>query len=182
MELSGIGLAGLAGAVLNMRQDRQQIILDIIGSRAVATQQELTAELERRGIQSTQSSVSRDIAKLGLIKINGAYAAPGTKAVAGGPIVNIDTAGDHLIVVKTEVGQAQHAALLIDWANVAEIVGTVAGDDTILVAVKNAAGQRMAIKKVLGLFIGPSSRTAQQDRPTPARSGGRSKPRKRAWV
>jgi len=158
------------------------VILDIVSSKAVATQQELTAELERRGIQSTQSSVSRDIAKLGLIKINGAYAAPGTKELAGGPLLRIDTAGDNLIVVKTEVGQAQHAALMIDWANVAEIVGTVAGDDTILVAVKNTAAQRVAMKKILGLFIGPTAATAQRARPVPAHSAERGRSRKRAWA
>ena len=67
-------------------------------------------------------------------------------------MVAVDTAGDNLIVVKTDTGQAQPAALAIDRANIEEVVGTVAGDDTILVAVKNAAAQRAAIKKIMKLF------------------------------
>ena len=158
------------------------MILDIVGAKPIATQQQLTAELRRRGVESTQSSISRDIGRLGLVKINGAYAAPHGPALAGGPISSIDTAGDNLIVVKTDVGQAQHAALVIDWAELPEIVGTVAGDDTILVAVRNAASQRLAVKKVLGLFIGPqpglrSGRRTAAPRPAPG-----PRPKKRTWL
>jgi len=165
-----------------MRQDRRQMILDIVGAKPISTQEQLTAELRRRGVESTQSSISRDIGKLGLVKINGAYAAPNGQALAGGPISSIDTAGDNLIVVKTDVGQAQHAALVIDWAGLPEIVGTVAGDDTILVAVRNAASQRLAVKKVLGLFIGPQPGLRAGRRTPPPRPTTRQRPKKRAWM
>jgi transcriptional regulator of arginine metabolism len=135
-----------------MKRERQQAILEIISDGPLATQQELAAELEARGIEATQSSVSRDIAELGLIKINGHYAAPNPEGLGAERLESIDTAGENLIVVKTEVGQAQPAALAIDGAAFPEIVGTVAGDDTILVAVKNEAAQRIAIRKVLELF------------------------------
>ncbi|HEY6332227.1 MAG TPA: arginine repressor [Blastocatellia bacterium] len=161
-----------------MKQDRQQKILDIVGSKPISTQQQLAVELKRRGMESTQSSVSRDIARLGLVKINGAYAAPHGNALAGGPLNSIEPAGDNLIVVKTDVGQAQHAALRIDWANLPEIIGTVAGDDTILVVVKNMAAQRIAIKRILGLFIGPAA-TLQGQKGAGA-AGSPSK--KRAWA
>ena len=64
----------------------------------------------------------------------------------------MDTAGDNLIVVKTEVGQAQPAALTIDHAEIDAIVGTVAGDDTILIAVKNARRATRGCKGIVKLF------------------------------
>jgi len=138
-------------------RSRHQEILEIISAEPIATQQELAAHLSRRGFAATQSSVSRDIVKLGLTKLNGYYLAPENAVNADGPVTEIDTAGDNLIVVKTEVGLAQPAALTIDRARIDEIVGTVAGDDTILIAVKNAAAQRLAMKKIVKLFASPQS-------------------------
>src|SRR5262245_23232616 len=131
---------------------RHREILEIISSKPVATQQDLAAQLSRRGFAVTQSSISRDIVKLGLTKLDGHYVAPEDAVTVGGPVTEIDTAGDHIIVVKTEVGLAQPAALTIDRAKIGEIVGTVAGDDTILIAVKNGAAQRLAMKKIVKLF------------------------------
>jgi transcriptional regulator of arginine metabolism len=142
---------------------RHQNILEIIGSKSIATQQELADELSRRGFAATQSSVSRDIVKLGLTKLDGFYVAPRDALRIGGPVTAIDIAGDNLIVVKTEVGLAQPAALTIDRAGFDEIVGTVAGDDTILVAVRNAAAQRMVMKKIVKLFM-PAGTRARGER------------------
>jgi len=155
-----------------MKRSRQEKILQIIAGKPVATQQELAQELTRRGIEATQSSVSRDIVALGLTKLNGYYTAP-QPAVSGGPVVEIATAGDNLIVVKTDIGQASPAALAIDRAKINEIVGTVAGDDTIFIAVKNLEAQRLAMKKIVKLFAPPVSR-AEQARKRPARAHVRS--------
>lgn len=145
-----------------MKTERQDTILEIINARRVGTQQELATELSRRGIVATQSSVSRDIVALGLTKLNGRYTAP-QRAMAGGPIFEIETAGDSLIVIKTGVGQASSAALAIDRAKIDEVVGTVAGDDTMFVAVKNLEAQRTAMKKIIKLFAPPA---AGQKRPS----------------
>src|SRR5215208_1989845 len=123
-----------------MKKSRQEKILQIIAGKPVATQQELAEELSRRGIEATQSSVSRDIVELGLTKLNGHYTAP-QPALSGGPVLEITTAGDNLIVIKTDIGQASPAALAIDRAKIDEIVGTVAGDDTIFIAVKSLEAQ-----------------------------------------
>jgi len=131
---------------------RQQTILEIISAKSIPTQQELATQLSRRGFPATQSSVSRDIVKLGLTKVDGSYVAPQEAVRVGGMVTGLDTAGDNIIVVRTEVGLAQPAALTIDRASIDEIVGTVAGDDTILIAVKNAAAQRLAMKKIVKLF------------------------------
>jgi transcriptional regulator of arginine metabolism len=138
---------------VNKRQ-RQRKILDIINAKRVATQGQLADELARLGLEATQSSVSRDIAELNLVKSNGYYSVPEAtgNGTMGGPVLELDTAGDNLIVLKTEVGLAQPAAIVIDRAKLDEVVGTLAGDDTILIAVKNAAAQQVAIKKITRLF------------------------------
>src|SRR5262245_24699659 len=141
------------------RENRYDKILEIISKNQVATQQDLAAQLARSGFAATQSSVSRDIVRLGLTKVDGYYVAPKDAVNIGGPVAAIDTAGDNLIVVKTDVGLAQPAALTIDRANIGEIVGTVAGDDTILIAVKKAAAQTLAVNKIVKLFAPRSSRT-----------------------
>ena len=135
-----------------MKSDRQKQILEIIRATPVATQQELVERLASRGIEATQSSVSRDIMELRLTKFNGHYVAPQAATGLGLPPVVIDTAGDHLIVLKTEVGQAQPVALKIDYAEVDAIVGTVAGDDTVFIAVKDGAAQQAAIKAIAEIF------------------------------
>lgn len=135
-----------------MKRERQQKILDIISAGRISTQQQLADALMRRGVAATQSSVSRDIVEMGLVKDSGYYAAPQSALAAAGPVLALDTAGDNIIVVRTEVGQAQPTALAIDRADIPEIVGTVAGDDTIMIAVKNLAGQRVAVKKIVKLF------------------------------
>ena len=142
-----------------INRSRHQKILEIISAKPVATQRELASHLSRRGFAATQSSVSRDIVKLGLTKLDGYYVAPEQAVKAGGPVIAIDTAGDNIIVVRTEVGLAQPAALTIDRAGIREIVGTVAGDDTILIAVRNVAAQRLAIKKIVSLFATSTSRS-----------------------
>lgn len=143
-----------------MKRRRQDEILKIIVAKQVATQQELADELVRRGFEVTQSSVSRDIVELELTKANGYYTVPEIDLKRGGPVERIDTAGDNLIVVRTQIGQAQPAAIAIDNAEIGEIVGTVAGDDTIFVAVKDRASQKIVIKKIVKLFSRPSRSVA----------------------
>ena len=154
-----------------MKRERQKEILDIISAGRISTQQELAHALVKRGITATQSSVSRDIVEMGLVKENGYYAAPQSALAGAGPVLAIDTAGDNIIVVRTEVGQAQPAALAIDRAEIAEIVGTVAGDDTIMIGVRNLAGQRMAIKKIVKLFTPPRALRGLKKRGSKLASG-----------
>src|SRR6185503_15318739 len=148
-----------------MKRARQQKILEIISDKPIATQQELAAEVAKRGIAATQSSVSRDIVELGLTKLNGCYVPPRGALPNDGPIIDIDTAGDNLIVVKTRIGQAQPAALTIDDAGINSIVGTVAGDDTILIAVKSLIAQRAAVKAIVKLFAPQPARNQTSNRP-----------------
>jgi transcriptional regulator of arginine metabolism len=142
---------------------RRELVLELIRTRRFRTQAELVQELRKRGIRATQSSVSRDLARVGAIKIGGYYTLPRlVSPSAGAPeILDLDTAGDHLIVVKTEPGQASAVALKIDHAHLSEVVGTVAGDDTVFVAVKDREAQRKAILRIGQLFAWRRSLSAR---------------------
>jgi transcriptional regulator of arginine metabolism len=133
---------------------RQEKIIELIRTKQIRTQTELADELKKQGVGVTQSCISRDIERLGIVKMNGCYALPRVPRVAAGTgkILDMDTAGDNLIVLKTEVGQAPPIAIRIDQAKIAAIVGTVAGDDTIFVAVKDQDDQREAIRRIIELF------------------------------
>ncbi len=134
-----------------MKISRHAMILDIIGNNEVETQEELAELLKQNGINVTQATVSRDIKELKLIKVmskSGKYRyAPfrGTEAnindrivnVFRESVVNIDYAGN-IIVIKTLSGTAMAASVAIDALGWSEIVGCVAGDDTIFVLIKKA--------------------------------------------
>ena len=133
--------------------ERREKLKQLVASRRLSRQAEIVEELKRLGFSVTQSCVSRDIARLGIVKMNGVYSLPRSlRAVAHGQILALDTAGDNLIVIKTEPGEAAPVALAIDHAQFAEVVGTVAGDDTLFVAVKTAVNQRAAIRRIKELF------------------------------
>ena len=136
-----------------MKDARQKKILSLIRARHIGTQEELTAHLERAGVFATQSSVSRDLIELGVVKQHGAYALPQspTGAAARG-LLSLEAAGDALIVARCEPGLASAIAVEIDRHAVVEIKGTIAGDDTIFVAVGERKMQRQAIRKIWEMF------------------------------
>lgn len=132
---------------------RQQKIMSLIRARRIGTQQELSAMLERAGFAATQSSISRDLEELGVVKHHGFYTMPraGDGASARG-LLGLDPAGDCLVVAKCEPGLASSVAVEIDRAAIPEIIGTLAGEDTIFIAVAERKAQRFVMKKVLELF------------------------------
>jgi transcriptional regulator of arginine metabolism len=134
-----------------MKSYRQSAILEIVDRDAISSQEQLRERLRARGIEATQATLSRDIRDLGLIKrpVDGAYRRAGNAVgPAVDPEVECRTAVDdylrrydvvdQLVVLKTDAGQAQPLAVAIDRAGLAEIVGTIAGDDTILVICRSA--------------------------------------------
>lgn len=134
------------------KSSRQQKILSLIQAKPIGTQQELRALLERTGVAATQSSVSRDLEELGVVKHHGHYTVPHLRSTSVRGLLSLDRAGDNLIVARTEAGLASAAAVTIDSAAITEIVGTLAGEDTIFIAVADAKSQRVAMKKVWELF------------------------------
>ncbi len=134
------------------KTSRQQKILGLIQAKPIGTQQELRALLERTGVAATQSSVSRDLEELGVVKHHGHYTVPRLQTTPVRGLLSLDRAGDNLVVARTEPGLASAAAVTIDGAAIAEIVGTLAGEDTIFIAVPDAKAQRTAMKRVWELF------------------------------
>jgi transcriptional regulator of arginine metabolism len=136
-----------------LKQKRQQTILNLIRTQNISTQEELTMLLSKDDFSVTQSSVSRDLEQLGIIKINGFYALPQTseRSLEFG-LLSLETAGESLIVAKCHSGLASAVAVRIDSAKIAEIVGTIAGDDTIFIAVKDVKTQKATIKKIWEIF------------------------------
>lgn len=136
-----------------LKEQRQQAILELISKKQIATQEDLTELLTKAKFSVTQSSISRDLDELGIVKVNGFYAPPklnGDDQAFG--LNNLEMAGETLIVAKCESGLASAIAVLIDRAKIAEIVGTIAGDDTVFIAVKDKKSQKTASRKVREVF------------------------------
>jgi transcriptional regulator of arginine metabolism len=135
-----------------LKRERQKRILNLIRAKRVGTQEELRAHLEHAGVPATQSSVSRDLEELGVVKHHGFYAMPHANGDAARGLLSLDVAGDVLVVARCLPGRASSVAVEIDDAGVAEIVGTLAGEDTIFIAVHDQKSQRAAMKKIWELF------------------------------
>lgn len=143
-----------------MSSDRRQRlvrILELISTRPIHTQEELVAALAESGWEVTQSSVSRDITALGLIKVNGAYTRPPSPAAREGSpdevriaegVIGAVRAGEALVVLHTPPGEANRVGAALDRLAWPEVVGTLAGDDTIFIAVTDVAAQRRFLRQV----------------------------------
>ena len=143
-----------------MKNARQTAILSIIEQYDVETQEELAGRLKDMGIVVTQATVSRDIKELRLLKVlsgSGGYKyATADKAEHGlserfvrmfrDSVLSINFAGN-IVVVKTLAGSANAAAEAIDSMQLPDILGTMAGDNTILVIVQNEAEAAQAVKR-----------------------------------
>ena len=135
-----------------VKRERQKKLLNLIRARRIGTQEALRAHLERAGVPVTQSSVSRDLEELGVIKHHGSYALPRANGDAARGLISLDVAGDNLVVAKCLPGRASAVAVEIDDAAIPEIVGTLAGEDTIFIAMRDQKSQRAAIRKIWELF------------------------------
>ena len=131
---------------------RQKKLLSLVRAKLFANQAELRDSLERAGFATTQSSLSRDLEELGIVKHRGHYAIPKTNGNAARGLVSLDLCGENLVIARTEPGLASGVAVEIDGAVISEIVGTLAGEDTIFIAVGDAKAQRTAMKKIWELF------------------------------
>jgi transcriptional regulator of arginine metabolism len=136
------------------KRERQQKILDLIRAKPIGTQEDLRALLEHAGVAATQSSVSRDLEELGVVKHHGHYTLPRTNGNGARGLLSLDHAGDNLIIARTFPGLASAVAVDIDGAAISEVVGTIAGEDTIFIAVRDAKAQKTAVKEIWKLFGG----------------------------
>jgi len=134
------------------KQERQNKIRHFIETHDILRQDELVSMLADLGAEVTQASVSRDLLELGITKLNGKYVRIEDKIEDIFSVQSIITAGENLIVLKCGIGMASAAALKIDNSRINGIAGTIAGDDTIFVAVKNAARQGSIVSELKKLF------------------------------
>jgi transcriptional regulator of arginine metabolism len=134
------------------KRERQQKILDLIRAKPIGKQEDLRAMLERAGVVATQSSVSRDLEELGAVKQHGHYTLPRTNGNGSRGLLSLDQAGDSLIIARTFPGLASAVAVEIDAAAIPEVVGTIAGEDTIFIAVRDTKAQRTVVKEIWELF------------------------------
>ena len=134
------------------RSDRHQLILNIIMEKGISTQEELVEELRNRGHEVTQATVSRDVSYLQLIKEMGTggsfYKVPKNLSgvlpqrkytmenVISDSVTKIDYV-DHLMVLHTQPGGASTVAFYLDGENMSGVLGTIAGDDTLLIVLRD---------------------------------------------
>ena len=149
-----------------MKARRQAVILQLVDREALHSQEQLRRRLHQRGFDATQATLSRDIKEIGLVKRagDGAYQRPGVDTT------NPDTARtaleravaeflrradrvQQLVVIRTGAGQAQPLALAIDRAQLSEAVGSIAGDDTILVIARDGRRAAALVKRLEGYAV-----------------------------
>ena len=133
---------------------RLKMLAKLLQTEELHNQGELLASLSEKGIDTTQSSVSRDLAKLGVIKYKGSYRIPTnfkSESLHKKPL-QMTYAGPHLLVVKTSPGDASRIALLIDTCVIAGIAGTIAGDDTIFCAINDPAAHGRIMNELKAMF------------------------------
>ena len=148
------------------RRKRHLRILELISTRPVRTQEEMADALVTEGWSVTQSSVSRDIASLGLIKVGGAYrrsalrivADPDERRISEG-VLTVEKAADAMLVLHTPPGDANRVAVALDRLAWPETIGTIAGDDTIFIAVRDSAAQARVYRHLRKMVTGGSVST-----------------------
>jgi transcriptional regulator of arginine metabolism len=140
---------------------RRTQIVDLLRNEEVETQDDLRRKLKRRGIHVTQATVSRDIEELGLVKTRTGYRLPD----AVGPIASLEPTlaivlkeflsetrlAANLVILKTRPGNAHSVAAALDANPWEEVIGTIAGDDTIFVATPSSHQAELIRKKILAL-------------------------------
>ena len=179
------------------RAGRRQLVLDILGRQSVRSQGELLEILSRKGFDVAQATLSRDLVELGAVKVREGktlvYAVPGqggdrTARVAPGldevssrlrrqceELLVTARASTNLVVVRTPSGAANYLASALDHANEPDILGTIAGDDTIMIITGGALQSRALVTRLLALAgsleddpirEAAPARTTAQTRPT----------------
>jgi len=153
--------------VSDLRARRQKLIADLIRSGQVTSQDDVAALLSEQGFTATQATVSRDLEQIGAVKVKrggvSCYSLPEQLGAGDWPadrlrrvlvewVQSVDTAGQ-LVVLKTPPGSAHLVALAIDQARLPAVVGSIAGDDTIFVAIRDMA----EVHEIAAWFRNPPS-------------------------
>jgi transcriptional regulator of arginine metabolism len=144
------------------KASRQKAILEILRKETIASQEDLQLALEKKGFEVGQATLSRDIREMGLVKSVDGYAIPqglGTAEPALPSVARLVREfvqelrlAQNLLVIKTTVGSAQPVAAALDGEQWPEVVGTLAGDDTILVICPDKKTAAALAARIRGLL------------------------------
>ncbi len=138
-----------------MKVRRQSLILNLVQREAIRSQEQLRRRVKARGFDVTQATLSRDVRELGLVKggADGAYAAAGASPPSATSLERATSEFlsrmdrvQQMVLLRTGPGQAQLLAVAIDRAQLPEVVGTIAGDDTVLVIAPDVRRARSLMK------------------------------------
>lgn len=140
--------------------ERRQAVVRLLRDGVVHRQQDLVRLLRAEGHEVTQSSVSRDLRDLGVLKASGRYVLPsdevsrtqGDFAMLAQFVRGLRRAGPSLTVVRTTIGAAQSVAVAIDRAEWPEVAGTISGDDTIFIATATGRAQDELVARLQTIF------------------------------
>ncbi len=135
---------------------RQTVIRELCRTRRFKSQSEIRRALARKGFRVDQATVSRDVRELGLVKGGDGYRLPQAGEVPVRQALQFNlrhvlsaTAAGNLVVLKTPPGLAAPTAISLDMAEIEGVVGTIAGDDTVFVAAKDAAAARRLARRLV---------------------------------
>lgn len=144
------------------KRERQARIINMINEYDIDTQEELSRRLNEEGFQVTQATISRDINELNLCKVSAGDGKQKYSAISGGRdshlsgkylrvlrdgFLSMDNA-QNILVIKTVAGMAMAVAAAVDAMNMKEVVGSIAGDDTIMIAIRTTAETKVVMDKI----------------------------------
>jgi transcriptional regulator of arginine metabolism len=141
-----------------MKKIRQNAILDLVRNRKISSQEELLEKLLAQRIDVSQSTLSRDIQELRLAKTGGVYAVMGADAAPTSDdsvrrilreFLNEVEVAQNIVVLKTGIANASTVSLAIDNAGWPEVVGSLAGDDTVFVAARTSKESRVLKRRIM---------------------------------
>jgi len=144
----------------SQQHDRRSAIARILRAGLIRKQEDLVRLLKDAGHEVTQSSVSRDLRDMGVVKAGGRYVLPpedparpqGEFGMLAQFVRGLKRAGPSLTVLKTTEGAAQSVAVAIDKADWPEVAGTISGDDTIFIATANSRAQDELLGRLQAIF------------------------------
>jgi len=141
----------------NPKSLRQRKLLRLIRRKPAANQAELVVALHAEGLDATQASVSRDLRELGVVKVSGRYV-PADRVLGRAKeaaliqqpelITSVEPVGGNLVIVRTEIGAASRVAAQIDARPQSDVAATLAGDDTVFIAVRSRAAQGRVLSRL----------------------------------
>jgi len=128
--------------------ERQRLIREMVTAASISRQSQLVSLLRNNGYSVTQTSVSRDLEELGISKFSGVYRLSSTQNRTSYGVLSFHASGDSLIVARCGSGLASALAVQLDSKRLETVVGTIAGDDTVFIAVTDNSAQKELLQKL----------------------------------